>query len=217
MSRAVAWERRSQSDESLLSAFSFVRGAEVSILRREARVLPVSCLMTRLARLLESAASSGKSSAAVRAIMLEYATARLLDATSNESFCCKKQIMHLGGEDELEIFELSSFAASDTSETPKPKPKPRQQGHSIFITEPYGAAVYVSAYMLKSNAVMSVLLKRAIFDISRGDMSLRAKFNTVASKFNNANEISAQECAYQLLSMRVSKASRQVLFVNTSS
>ena len=84
-----------------------------------------------------------------------------------------------------------------------------------YITDPYGAAVYVSAYMLKSNAIMSVLLKRAIFDISRGDMPLRAKFSAVASKFSNANEISAQECAYQILSMRVSKASRQVLFVNT--
>ena len=84
-----------------------------------------------------------------------------------------------------------------------------------YVTDAYGAAVYVSAYMLKSNAVMSVLLKRAIFDINRGVMSLRSKFNAVASKFSNSNEISAQECAYQILSMRVSKASRQVLFVNT--
>ena len=38
-----------------------------------------------------------------------------------------------------------------------------------FITDPYGAAAYVTAYMLKSNAVMSKLLKKAVVEIRLGN------------------------------------------------
>ena len=34
-----------------------------------------------------------------------------------------------------------------------------------YVFDPYAAAAYLTSYMLKSNAVMSLLLKRAIEDI----------------------------------------------------
>ena len=50
-----------------------------------------------------------------------------------------------------------------------------------FITDPYGAAVYVSAYMLKSNAVMSNLLKKAREEMIRGN-----NFEFLHYKLNSA-------------------------------
>lgn len=41
-----------------------------------------------------------------------------------------------------------------------------------FVTDPYGAAQYVAAYMLKSNAVMSTLLKKAMEEMKNGNLSI---------------------------------------------
>ena len=74
-----------------------------------------------------------------------------------------------------------------------------------FVTDPYGAAAYVSAYMLKSNAAMSRLLKRAVDDVLKGNQTTENRLHQIATKFQNCSEISAQECAYTLLSMPVSR------------
>jgi len=52
-----------------------------------------------------------------------------------------------------------------------------------FVTDPYGAAQYVAAYMLKSNAAMSTLLKKAMEEMKNGNLSIRQKLNKLANKF----------------------------------
>ena len=84
-----------------------------------------------------------------------------------------------------------------------------------YITDPYGCAAYINAYMLKSNAVMSKLLKKTMKEIQYGNLTMREKLVRIANKFNNCSEISAQECVYTLLSMPVSRSSRDTIFVNT--
>ena len=84
-----------------------------------------------------------------------------------------------------------------------------------YVFDPYAAAAYLTSYMLKSNAVMSILLKRAIEDIEAGNTSIRKQLNRIASKFQNCSEVSAQECVYTLLSMPVCHSSRETVFVNT--
>ena len=84
-----------------------------------------------------------------------------------------------------------------------------------FVTDPYGAAAYVSAYMLKSNAVMSATLKKAQIDIQKGNQSTRKKLLALANVFHNSSEIGAQEAVFTLLSMPVSKSSRNVIYINS--
>ena len=84
-----------------------------------------------------------------------------------------------------------------------------------FILNPYGCASYVTAYMLKGNAVMSNLLKKASKEMKGGNFTIRQKLNTISSKFQNCSEVSAQEAVYTLLSMNVSKSSRETIYVNT--
>ena len=74
-----------------------------------------------------------------------------------------------------------------------------------FVTDPYGAAAYVSAYMLKANAKMSVTLKRAQKEINAGNLGIRKRLLALANVFQNSSEIGAQECVYSLLSMSVAK------------
>ena len=84
------------------------------------------------------------------------------------------------------------------------------------VSDPYGCASYVSAYMLKSNAVMSKLLRQCHAECKEeGNLSVRQKFNRIANKFQNCHEVSAQEAVYTLLSMPVSQSSREVIYVNT--
>ncbi len=84
-----------------------------------------------------------------------------------------------------------------------------------FITDPYGAAAYVSAYMLKANAVMSATLKKAQIEIQQGNLSIRKRLLALANVFHNSSEIGAQEAVFTLLSMPVSKSSRSVVYINT--
>ena len=85
-----------------------------------------------------------------------------------------------------------------------------------FVTDPYGAAAYVTAYMLKSNASMSQILKLAIEEVMTNDnMTVRQRLVHIANKFNNCSEVSAQECTFTLLSMPVSRLSRSSCYINT--
>lgn len=85
-----------------------------------------------------------------------------------------------------------------------------------FVTDPYGAAAYITAYMLKSNASMSQLLKLAVEEVMANDnMTVRQRLVHVANKFNNCSEVSAQECTFTLLSMPVSRLSRETCYINT--
>ncbi|CAF1126204.1 unnamed protein product, partial [Brachionus calyciflorus] len=84
-----------------------------------------------------------------------------------------------------------------------------------FVIDPYGAAACVSAYMLRSNRIMSRILKNVIDETQKGNWSVKDRLLKGASKFMNCSEISAQECAYTLLSMPVSRVSRESVYINT--
>ncbi len=84
-----------------------------------------------------------------------------------------------------------------------------------FVVDPYGIALYVSAYMLKSKAVMSRLLKKCEQDMRIGNLSIKQKLIRLSNKFQNCSEVSAQECVYTLLSMKITDSSRDVIYVNT--
>jgi hypothetical protein len=89
--------------------------------------------------------------------------------------------------------------------------------HDIqFVTNVYACAMYVASYITKGQRGMSQLLRKASQVASKGQDSIRQQLRSVANKFLNAVEISAQEAAYILLQIPMKKASRQVIFINTN-
>ena len=85
-----------------------------------------------------------------------------------------------------------------------------------FILNSYGLVSYVTSYMMKSNHTMSRLLNMAVEDIeNRKELSHKQKLYSLANKWQNCSEISAQECVYNLLAMPVSYCSREVVFIQT--
>ncbi len=89
--------------------------------------------------------------------------------------------------------------------------------HDIqWITDPFACAVYIVAYMSKSQRGMSILLDKACKEAREGNKDLQQQVAHIGNKFVNAVETGAQEAAYLLLQLPITRASRQVLFINTS-
>ena len=82
------------------------------------------------------------------------------------------------------------------------------------VSDPYGCASYVAAYMLKSNAVMSKLLRMAQTERDE-NITVRQKLQRLGNKFVNCQEVGAQEAVYTLLAMPVCQSSRDTIYVNT--
>src|SRR5258708_35572454 len=85
-----------------------------------------------------------------------------------------------------------------------------------FIVSPYACVNYIINYVNKSERGMSTLLRKVIDECKSSNLNLKEKFRKIANNFLNANEISAQEAAYHILSIPVSKSSRQAIYINTS-
>ncbi|XP_070548510.1 uncharacterized protein [Ptychodera flava] len=85
-----------------------------------------------------------------------------------------------------------------------------------FVLDPYACAMYIVSYISKSQRGMSALLDQACKEARRGNMELKAQVRHIGNKFLNNVEISAQEAAYIILQMPLTKATRQVVFINTS-
>ena len=83
------------------------------------------------------------------------------------------------------------------------------------VTDPYGVAVYVSAYLTEYNKHLSATLKKAQEQIREGNKNMRKRLHGMANVFQNSTEMGAQECVYQLLSMPVCKSTRKTIFINT--
>ena len=89
--------------------------------------------------------------------------------------------------------------------------------HDIqFVTDPYACAVYIVAYMSKSQRGMSLLLNNACKEVRQGNTNLRQQVRTIGNKFVNAVEVSAQEAAYLVLQMAITSASCTIVFIPTS-
>ena len=85
-----------------------------------------------------------------------------------------------------------------------------------FILEEYGLASYIINYVSKTDAGLSKLLRDASSDVKDGNTTIKDKFRNIANVFLNSNLMSAQEATYHVLSLPLSKMSRQCVFINTS-
>jgi hypothetical protein len=85
-----------------------------------------------------------------------------------------------------------------------------------FILDPYACASYVVNYINKSHNGTGKLMRQILEDLKLGNNSIRKSLNIIASSFINASEVSAQEAAFQILSLPVSMATRTCMFINTN-
>ncbi|GBM02705.1 hypothetical protein AVEN_32463-1 [Araneus ventricosus] len=85
-----------------------------------------------------------------------------------------------------------------------------------FVLEEYGIASYIIRYVSKVDSGLSKILRDAASDAKKGYKSIREKFRSIANVFLNSNFMPAQEAAYHLLSLPLSKCSRKVIYINTS-
>lgn len=77
-------------------------------------------------------------------------------------------------------------------------------------------SVYIVAYMSKSQRGMSILMDKACKQARQNSTDLRKQVWTIGNSFINAVEISAQEAAYLLLQLPITRSTRSVIFINTS-
>ena len=85
-----------------------------------------------------------------------------------------------------------------------------------YVLNVHSLVSYITAYMMKSNAKISKLLQVAMDEIrEKKNLSHREKLQSLANKWQNSSEISAQECIYHLLGMQLSHGTREVKFLLT--
>ncbi|PJE78258.1 ATP-dependent RecD-like DNA helicase [invertebrate metagenome] len=85
-----------------------------------------------------------------------------------------------------------------------------------FVLDPYACAMYIVSYISKSQRGMSTMLEQASKEAAEGNMDLKRQVRHIGNKFLNFVEISAQEASYLVLQMPLTRASREVVFINTS-
>lgn len=89
--------------------------------------------------------------------------------------------------------------------------------HDIqYVLDPYACAVYIVAYMSKSQRGMSILMDKACKEARQNSTDLRKQVRTIGNSLINAVEISAQEAAYVLLQLPITRSTRSVIVINTS-
>ena len=85
-----------------------------------------------------------------------------------------------------------------------------------FVLDPYACAVYIVSYISKSQKGMSGLLDQAAKEAREGNLDLKRQVRHIGNYFTNSVETCAQEAVYLLLQMPLTKATRHVVFINTS-
>ena len=80
----------------------------------------------------------------------------------------------------------------------------------------YACAMYIVSYISKAQKGMSELLRRAVAEAKEGNTNIKQQVRDIGNKFLNSVEISAQEAVYVVLQLPMRKASRSVIFINTS-
>jgi PIF1-like helicase/Helitron helicase-like domain at N-terminus/OTU-like cysteine protease/Helicase len=86
-----------------------------------------------------------------------------------------------------------------------------------FILNAYACASYIVNYISKMEAGMTKMLKDAANDLENGHTTLREKFRKLGNIFINANLMSAQEAAFHVMGLPLSKCSRASVFIPTAS
>ena len=85
-----------------------------------------------------------------------------------------------------------------------------------YVLDVYACAVYIVNYISKGQKGMSKLLREACTEARNGNSTIKQQVRDIGSKFVNNVEISAQEAVYIVLQLPMRKASRQIVFINTS-
>ena len=86
-----------------------------------------------------------------------------------------------------------------------------------FILDPYACAMYIVSYISKSQRGMSNLLHAAAKEARNGNLDIKRQVRHIGNVFSNSVEVSAQEAVYLVLQMPLTKSTRDVVFINTSS
>ena len=84
------------------------------------------------------------------------------------------------------------------------------------VLEPYGCATYIVGYISKSQRGMSAQLDAAAKEARNGNLDLKKQVRHIGNVFSNCVEVSAQEAVYLSLQIPLTKSTRDVVFVNTS-
>ena len=85
-----------------------------------------------------------------------------------------------------------------------------------YVLDVYACAVYIVNYISKAQKGMSELLRQACTEARKGNSNIKQQVRDIGSKFVNNVEISEQEAVYIVLQLPMKKASREVIFINTS-
>ena len=85
-----------------------------------------------------------------------------------------------------------------------------------FVLDVYACAVFMVNYISKPQKGMSELLRQACVEARKHNSSIKQQVRDIGSKILNNVEISAPEAVYIVLQLPMRKASRQVVFINTS-
>ena len=77
-----------------------------------------------------------------------------------------------------------------------------------FVLDPYACAMYIVSYISKS--------QKAAKEARQGNLDLRHQVRHIGNYLTNSVETCAQEAVYLTLQIPLTKATRQVVFINTS-
>ena len=92
-----------------------------------------------------------------------------------------------------------------------------QANHDLqFVLDAYACAMYIVSYVSKSQRGMSTVLDQACKEARKGNKELKSQVRHIGNKFLNAVEVSAQEAVYLTLQLPMTRASREVCFINTA-
>lgn len=92
-----------------------------------------------------------------------------------------------------------------------------QANHDIqYVLDAFSMAVYIVAYTCKSQKGMSGILDTACKEARKDNMELKQAVRHMGNKFPNCSEIGAQEAAYLVLQLPVTRCSREVIFIHTA-
>ena len=85
-----------------------------------------------------------------------------------------------------------------------------------MVLEPYGCATYVVGYISKSQRGMSLQLGAAAREARKGNFDIKKQVRHIGNVFSNCVEVSAQEAVYRALQIPLTKATRDIVFINIS-
>ena len=85
-----------------------------------------------------------------------------------------------------------------------------------IVLEPYGCASYIVGYISKSQRGMSAQLDAAAKEARKGNLDLKKLVRHIGNVFSNCVEVSAQEAVYLDLQIPLTKCTRDIVFITTS-